>query len=445
MRPLSLLLVVAALIGAPDYSHAGVSETLDATCRIHAPDGSTGTGCVFEISQGRAFILTNRHVVGNANAVKCIFWKQGHQSAGLSGAVIARGAGVDVAIVSVPQTSFGGHLPRVIPIAPRGTKLNPGDTITSAGCAKGAWATGWKGHVLGYDDGNLCFTPPPANGRSGSAVCDAKGERIVGLIWGRQNSGQSRGFAVSLENLYRTLRFTQTAGGGWAHSPAPAWTYDSPKLAPTEPSQCGPRGCPAPQPNPSQLLPYRRYEERRMDRLEDKVDRVWPTLPGGSSGGLAGPSMGSSEFQQLDRHLSEQDRTLDAIGRAVQAELQSLEKGVEDAQVGIAEKITKGLGGSVGGVVLGGLKSLLAKIGIGGGLLGGILVFFGVRMARGYAHTIAGAVDKLTDVIPGNWDDAILDNIAYKVADAVGTDTAKKARAEARKVVRAEVKKPAKK
>jgi hypothetical protein len=258
-------------------AEGSLADSIDATCRIQAPDGSTGTGCVFEISRGSVFVLTNRHVVGAADWVRCVFWQQGHQSAALAGSVLARSDQVDVALVTVPASAFDGRLPRVVPLASSGTRLTEGETVTSVGCANGAWATGWKGHVLGYDGTSVCFTPPPADGRSGSALFDAGGQHIVGLIWGRLDRGEGRGYAVTVDNLYRALNFAPTASG-WVHRPLPLLTV-------ADNAQCGPYGC-APR---GYILPYRNYQQQQeyqRDRQLDQLDRrlelrgqVWPTLP----------------------------------------------------------------------------------------------------------------------------------------------------------------------
>ena len=267
-------------------AEASLADCIDATCRISTADGSRGSGCAFENSQGRVFVLTAAHVVGRNRTVQCEFWRDGHRSVPLAGEVLATGlsrtpsGSVDAAIIAVPISSFAGVLPGSVPIAPRGYRLSPGETVTSVGCAKGAWATGWKGHVLGYDGSSLCFTPPPADGRSGSALFDAEGERIVGLIWGR-NQREGKGHAVTVENLYRALNFTRT-GSGWVHSPLQPLGY-------TERAQCSPYGC-APR---SWILPYRNYQQQgeyyrnqlqnqRMEQLEkqaERENRIWPTLP----------------------------------------------------------------------------------------------------------------------------------------------------------------------
>ncbi len=271
----SFLMVLTFVFAFAPPADGALSDCIDATCRLRAPDGGTGTGCVFEVSQGRVFVITNRHVVGDASTMQCVFWRRGHQSMELPGEVLVRSPAVDVAVVTLPAAAFGRRPPRAVPIAPRATQLVEGQTLTSVGCARGAWATGWKGHVSGYAGENLCFTPPPADGRSGSALFDEQGTRIVGLIWGRDQR-EGRGYAVPVQNLYRALNFSETSAGGWRHSPLPTVSFT--------PAQCGPGGCPAPY-----LLPYRRFEERyqnlqdqRIGRLEDREMQpqgVWPTLP----------------------------------------------------------------------------------------------------------------------------------------------------------------------
>ena len=163
-------------------SFASVENCIDATCRITTPDGARGSGCVFEISGGQVYVLTAAHVVDKHSAVACEFWREGHQSSPLAGRVLARldQPHIDAAIVAVDATLFGGRLPAVIPVAPRDTILAPGTTISSVGCARGSWSSGWKGHVLGYQGTDLAFVPAPADGRSGSAVFDAEGKQIVG-------------------------------------------------------------------------------------------------------------------------------------------------------------------------------------------------------------------------------------------------------------------------
>lgn len=182
-----------------------LDRAIDATCRITSSDGGRGSGCAFETSGGQVYVLTAGHVVSGGDAVQCEFWRAGHQSAPLPGRVVLRAqGGVDAAVVAVPETAFAGKLPPVVRVAPRGQTFAQGQTLTSVGCANGAWATGWKGHALGYSGSDLCFLPAPAQGRSGSALFDAEGRQIVGIVRARTVENPM-GLAVSLEALYAGL------------------------------------------------------------------------------------------------------------------------------------------------------------------------------------------------------------------------------------------------
>lgn len=239
-------MIVALALWAASAS-AAMEDCIDAACRI-SHGNSLGTGVVFERSDGFVYVLTNAHVVGRSPSVRCEFWRHGHQSVPLQGRVIARSDAADAAIVAVPESAFGGVLPAVVPLASRDYTLKAGQTVTSVGCSRGTWPTAWKGHVLGYADGDVHFVPPPAEGRSGSAVFDVDGERIVALIRARTIDDR-RGIASSVQAVYAAFdgstseRKTQCPGGS----------------------------CPAPQ-----FLPFRRQQAPGPEY----GSAPWPTLPG---------------------------------------------------------------------------------------------------------------------------------------------------------------------
>jgi len=203
MRPRHLMIAAVILLFATTAIPA-IDDCYDATCRISTGD-ARGTGCVFEISNGRVFVLTNAHVVGNAPTVYCEFWRRGYRSSKIAGIVLHRNIRIDAAIVSLPAGSFADILPLVIPLAGRDYLPQVGETIASVGCAKGAWATGLKGHVVGHEGIRFGFVPPPANGRSGSAIFDAGGTKIIGLLHAR-TMDNSVGYAISAANIHRAIR-----------------------------------------------------------------------------------------------------------------------------------------------------------------------------------------------------------------------------------------------
>lgn len=200
------LMGIAAVMLSAGRCHGSIADAIDATCRVSVGNAK-GTGCAFEKSQSHIFVLTCAHVVGNAQTANCEFWTRGHQSRPIAGTIVARSEAADAAVIAIPVSAFGGQLPSVIPLAKRDTQQR-GSTITSVGCAKGGWSTAWKGHVLGYtQDGDLHFRPTPANGRSGSAVFDAKAERIVGLLRAR-TVNDTEGIASSVGAIRCALAYT---------------------------------------------------------------------------------------------------------------------------------------------------------------------------------------------------------------------------------------------
>jgi hypothetical protein len=293
LAPYLAALAATCLFGAAGPAAAAIEDCLDASCRISTNDGS-GSGCVFEISGGRVYVLTAAHVVGRQTEVRCEFWRQGHQSQPLPGRVIARvdDNRCDAAIVAVAQSQFGGLLPAVIPVAPRDFVLASGQPITSAGCAGGAWSTAWKGHVLGYSGPDLHFVPAPASGRSGSAIFDGEGRQIVGVLRAR-TVNNSEGIATSLQSLYAAL------GKGSAQGPAVVAPAARPLQRWLVPAQCPGGTCPAPW-SPG----------RPRDTTPSQTAPAWPTAP------LPAPAAASSAAAPID--LGPTNGRLDRIADLLQ-------------------------------------------------------------------------------------------------------------------------------
>ncbi len=262
MKRFFLLLAAYCLLPTA-YCVASLSDAIDATCRVTSGNGR-GTGCAFELSSGHVYVLTAAHVA-DGQTVQCEFWRDGHMSAPLPGEVIRRNPAelVDSAIIAIDVEEFAGVLPKVIPMAPRGYVLKPGATITSVGCAKGAWSTGWKGHAQGYSGTDLHFTPPPANGRSGSAIFNADATMIVGLLRARTIDDR-QGIATSIQALYKGF------GSGSSQASHKTQWRGSPR--------CPDGNCPIQsQQSPKyRVLPYRQQRETQPGP-------VWPTLPQGQT------------------------------------------------------------------------------------------------------------------------------------------------------------------
>jgi hypothetical protein len=274
----SLIAVLFLTLWAARVSQGAISDCIDATCRVTTAKGSTGTGCAFERNQGYLYVLTAAHVVENAQQVRCEFWHAGHQSAPITGKVISKSDRCDGAIIAIPEGSFEGVLPAVIPLAEPKDTVKAKGTITSVGCSQGAWSTSWKGHVLGYTGSDMIFIPPPCNGRSGSAVFDADGKKILGVIRARA-ADDSYGIATPVGLFYQAF-------SGKVNALPPI--SDKGRT----PVQCPGGNCPAPQDqyaSPPGYLggllpsPFRKEQiehDRQQDRRLGGLERVWPTLPG---------------------------------------------------------------------------------------------------------------------------------------------------------------------
>lgn len=204
-RPLMIRVLLAILflpaLSAPLF--ASLRDCFEATCRITSGP-SCGSGCVFDRSDGYLYVLTNAHVVTRSDTVRCEFWRDGRQSSPVLARVVFRDERADVAVVAVPESVFGGRLPKVIPLSDPATRPESGEPVFSVGCALGNWPTAWIGRLLSASPEETRFLPPPANGRSGSAVFDAEGTRIVGLIFGRDET-HGQGLAVPLDAIRASL------------------------------------------------------------------------------------------------------------------------------------------------------------------------------------------------------------------------------------------------
>jgi hypothetical protein len=281
---IAVAVMTAALVAATATpAHAGLSECIDATCRIRCPDGSMGSGCVFHVGDGQVYVLTAGHVLVREavpggrptwhDAVRCTFWHRGHESSPIAGRVAAAryDREGDCAVVLVPAAAFDGVLPPAIPIAGKGDPQPvAGDTIVQVGCAYGTWATAVTGHALGYRGNEILFLPIPARGRSGSALFDAAGTRIVGIVTAQEGDQPGRithGKGTALGSIWGAFagdqRFSHTVG----------WRLGGGFRPPCQP---GMPCCPTPQ----QARPAPAWQPQPMQPQQpQEAQPVWPTLP----------------------------------------------------------------------------------------------------------------------------------------------------------------------
>ena len=291
----TLLAVIAfcgfvALLMWAGSTFGALPDCIDSTCRVTPGDGGSGTGSVFLIEDGQVFVLTNAHVATTIR-MGLEFWDDGHLSKKVFGSTVLRSVSRDVAVIAVEASVFGRFPPTAIPLAPLNYKLHQGQAVFSVGCAKGAWATAWRGHVHGQPDGGwVAFNPTPALGRSGSAIYDSAGEYIVALLFAQQLDGPDgkpvNGLAIDIETIYAAIYGKSVATSYDVTDRERFWP-------PMKQAQgCGPQGCP---PQGGQgggwrggqggigghgyVLPYRRRQQERDRQQDKKIGELYPTKP----------------------------------------------------------------------------------------------------------------------------------------------------------------------
>ena len=209
MKPRTLLALTLSIIAiAPASAVASLHECYDATCRVHV-SGHAGTGCIFAADDTHYYVLTNAHVTRQGDKPRLVFVMRGAErsvdaeTVWHSYAAIEQGYHRDIAVMKIPRAAFGDYTPSVIPLAEESFSLVENEEIASAGCPGGRWITAWKGQATSLTADAFNFVPPPMGGRSGSAIFDADGTKIVGLLaWG----GGGEGIAQTIGEIYRAMR-----------------------------------------------------------------------------------------------------------------------------------------------------------------------------------------------------------------------------------------------
>ncbi len=219
-----VMLLAAVVLLSARYA---TGDVLDATVRIFDQGGGPrGTGTVFADSGGKLYISTCEHVVEGQSSLSAEFYRDGYASKKIPARIVLRGRrrGADGAVLTVPRSAFGQRgPPRPIPWAKAGTVVQKGDTILSVGCANGAWATLFRGHVteVSRKEGLIYFIPAPAGGRSGSAIFNKDGSEILGILFARVG-GDTGGIATSVDVFYWLWYQQQAALDRPAYTPCSA-------------------------------------------------------------------------------------------------------------------------------------------------------------------------------------------------------------------------------
>jgi len=169
----AIALALGCMINTADAQPLTMDEALDAVCRVNT-NGARGSGTVFQEDEDKYYVLTNGHVIERAKRGHLEFFQDGYKSAMIpfktEYVAYEEGTALDLAIVSVKKKYFGRYPPRVIPLAPKGTKIGANDLVMAGGCPSAQWACIWKGRVLSNTGAVVSFNAAPIGGQSGSGV-----------------------------------------------------------------------------------------------------------------------------------------------------------------------------------------------------------------------------------------------------------------------------------
>ena len=362
-------------------------DAVSATCRVRW-EGGIGTGVAYYGKVGPdVYVMTARHVMNDkgsfAKSAACEFFLGSPDALSVTGTVMYPAADVDIVAIRLPKARFGGKLPAIVPLAKEPPK--PGDVLISVGCRYGEVPTAFKTRVVGYRGTDMVFDVTPAEGRSGSAMFNADGTAVCGLLVARDDESRV-GIAESV------VSFVKAVG--------------------RKTLQCGPGGCP---------LPGQRINQFGAININRPIP-TQPTpeaIPGWDTPG---------QPTQVD--------AIDSAARAAIDETRGVVNGLTvrvdklDGGVAAAEKKADEASTAVVAVE----KSLLAKIGSGvkswvmwalGGLgftgvtlsIVSLIAMFLLRnVVRKNAMAFAMKFDELTDKTSTELDDK-LDGVAYRLAE----------------------------
>ena len=225
------LLAFALLLLVPTICHATVKEVMESSCMIFKliekeveeevtdEDGNkktvkktvlerrVGSGTLIYQDKERIYILTAGHCTDGHKTLHVIFFNKGVPCAAMEAELVVQKYVVntvdDLAIISVAKKLFKDYpIPKAMPLGTKDEKITIGRKIVSCGTPGGNWPTAFLGS-LGPDFGNaFLFIPKPIKGRSGSAIFDEDGNKILGVVIAQRGDV---GLAVSIKNIYRLL------------------------------------------------------------------------------------------------------------------------------------------------------------------------------------------------------------------------------------------------
>lgn len=196
-----------------------VRTLIAATVRltIEDPDGrSTGTGTIVDARGGEALVLTCGHLFRSSagkGKIQLELFSAGPNGAELRttlpGVLVDYDLDRDLALVRLATKESLS----VAPIAPMGTRLEPGAAVTSVGCDNGADPTPWSTEITAINryqgHPNIEAGRAPVEGRSGGGLFNAQGQ-LIGVCNAADPQG-NEGLYASLTSIQQKLDSLQLA------------------------------------------------------------------------------------------------------------------------------------------------------------------------------------------------------------------------------------------
>jgi V8-like Glu-specific endopeptidase len=226
MYKFTLAFVCFTLLAPSVYSYE-IKDVSQATCRIN----NRATGIVFAEDKTDLWVITAGHVMTNSKGelIKDFYVQffNGKESKKFKAEALwhvhqydvlyyrGRYAGKslttnDLGFIKVNKKQFGTYpIPKPIPLAPQGTKLEIGQKILSSGYPGGKEKKDVPdGIVIKKSKDKFDYTPAPVPGQSGSGIVTDDG--IVGIViwYFRTNVEKDKcGTAISLDKIYKATKW----------------------------------------------------------------------------------------------------------------------------------------------------------------------------------------------------------------------------------------------
>ena len=175
---LRFFLVLSFLLGLKTAALADVYTASRACVRVTCSDG-VGSGIVVGADAKYYYAITNAHVATKEKAVVEFF--DAGKITRADAVLVQRDAALDLAVYKIDTK---GYNPAIIPLDPN-FSMQEGDVLCTIGHPLGKYPTCFFCTYKKDDPAfGLMFTPPPAQGRSGSPLLAPDGSRVVGIVYG---------------------------------------------------------------------------------------------------------------------------------------------------------------------------------------------------------------------------------------------------------------------